>query len=355
MSLGKIRSKIDRIDFEILNLLSERLELALRTRKLKPDVRDTEREKKIFSRLKSRAAGSSVLRGDFVEKLWSRIIEESRRIQGRPLELIGFQGEHGAFGEAAARCFNPNLVTIPCLQFSDVFEGVESGQLDFGIVPVENSLAGPVTMVNEILVDTPLKVVGAVRHRVSHCLLALPETKFDDIKNVYSHPQALSQCRDFLARHDLEGLPYYDTAGAAKMLASERPKRGAVIGDKLCARLYNLAVIEAGIEDHPLNFTRFLVVASEEREEAGSKHSIIFSTPHRSGSLFAVLKLFAESNINLTRIESFPCRSAPRSYAFFLDFQAALERRELGLILEKVKEVTAMFKYLGSYNEEVSQ
>ncbi|MBP1766002.1 MAG: prephenate dehydratase [Candidatus Aminicenantes bacterium] len=355
MSLGKIRAKIDRIDFEILDRLNERLELVLRTRKLKPDVRDTEREKDIFSRLKSRAAGSSVLRGDFVETLWSRIIQESRRLQARPLKLIGFQGEHGAFGEAAARCFNPNLVTIPCLQFSDVFEGVESGQLDCGIVPVENSLAGPVTMVNEMLVETPLKVVGAVRHRVSHCLLALPETKFDDVKSVYSHPQALSQCRDFLARHGLDGLPFYDTAGAAKMLASERPKRGAVIADRLCARLYNLAVIEAGIEDHPLNFTRFLVVACQEREEAGNKHSIIFSTPHRAGSLFAVLKLFADSNINLTRIESFPCRSAPRSYAFFLDFQAALERQELGPILDKVKEVTAMFKYLGSYNEEVSQ
>lgn len=353
MSLGKIRAKIDRIDFEILDRLNERLELVLRTRKLKPDVRDTEREKDIFSRLKSRAAGSSVLRGDFVETLWSRIIQESRRLQARPLKLIGFQGEHGAFGEAAARCFNPNLVTIPCLQFSDVFEGVESGQLDCGIVPVENSLAGPVTMVNEMLVETPLKVVGAVRHRVSHCLLALPETKFDDVKSVYSHPQALSQCRDFLARHGLDGLPFYDTAGAAKMLASERPKRGAVIADRLCARLYNLAVIEAGIEDHPLNFTRFLVVAREPKNGAGAKHSIIFSTPHRAGSLFSVLQLFAEANINLTRIESFPFRSDPRVYIFFLDFQAGAETGDLGNILEKVREKTTMFKHLGSYDEEV--
>jgi prephenate dehydratase/chorismate mutase len=353
MSLDKLRKKIDGIDDELLNLLNERLELALRTRKLKPAVRDPERERDVVSRLQARAAGSSSLSGEFIEKLFGAIIEESRRVQEKPLELIGFQGEHGAFGEAAARRFNPELVTIPCPQFNDVFEGVETGQLDFGIVPVENSLAGPVTLVNEILVETSLKVVGAVRHRVSHCLLALPDSKFDDLENVYSHPQALSQCRDFLAGHGLEGLPYYDTAGAARMLASERPKKSAVIADGLCAGLYNLTVIRAGIEDHPLNFTRFLVVAREPRPTAGAKHSIIFSTQHRAGSLFAVLKIFAEANINLTRIESFPFRSDPRLYVFFLDFQTDGETAEAEDILAEVKEKTTMFKYLGSYDEEV--
>ncbi len=351
MSLQKIREKIDRIDVEILNLVGERMELALRSKKIKQAVLDRDREDRILSRLKSRAEWSGLLSSEFVEKLWNGILEESRRLQRCPLELIGFQGEHGALGEAAARRFNPNLVTVPCLQFADVFSGVESGQLDFGIVPVENSLAGPVTLVNQILVETPLKVVGAVRYRVSHCLLALSGTRFDEVQTVYSHPQALSQCRDFLARHDLEGVPYYDTAGAARMLALERPKKAAVIADELCGRLFDLAVIKRGIEDHPLNFTRFLVVAREERKEGGNKHSLIFSTPHREGSLFAVLKLFVESNINLTRIASFPCRSDPRSYTFFLDFQASLERTKLAEILGKVQEVTAMFKDLGSYEE----
>ncbi len=154
MSLKTIRKKIDGIDIELLNLLNDRLELALRTRKLKPAVRDTERENEVMARLKARTAGSSILSDEFVEKLIGGIIEESRRVQEKPLDLIGFQGEHGAFGEAAARRFRPNLVPIPCPQFSDVFEGVESGQLDFGIVPVENSLAGPVTLVNEMLVET---------------------------------------------------------------------------------------------------------------------------------------------------------------------------------------------------------
>jgi prephenate dehydratase/chorismate mutase/prephenate dehydratase len=353
MSLKTIRKRIDGIDNELLNLLNDRLELALRTRKLKPAVRDTEREDEVMARLKARTAGSSILSDEFVEKLIGGIIEESRRVQEKPLDLIGFQGEHGAFGEAAARRFRPNLVPIPCPQFSDVFEGVESGQFDFGIVPVENSLAGPVTLVNEMLVETSLKVIGAVRHRVSHCLLALPGSKFEDLEKVYSHPQALSQCRDFLAAHGLEGLSFYDTAGAARMLAAERPKKSAVIADSLCAGLYNLDVIKAGVEDHPLNFTRFLVVAREPKPEAGAKHSIIFSTPHRAGSLYAVLRLFAEANINLTRIESFPFRSDPRVYIFFLDFQAGAETGEMGDILEKVREKTTMFKHLGSYDEEV--
>jgi len=353
VSLDKIRKKIDAIDGELLSLLNERLELALRTRKLKPTVRDTARENEVMSRLKGRAAGSGVLADPFIDQVFGGIIEESRRLQEQPLELIGFQGEHGAFGEAAARRFRPDLVPIPCPQFSDVFEGVESGQLDFGIVPVENSLAGPVTLVNEMLVETGLKVIGAVRHRVSHCLMALPNTKFEDVEKVYSHPQALSQCRDFLVAHGIEAMPFYDTAGAARMLASDRPKRSAVIADSLCAGLYNLAIIKSGVEDHPLNFTRFLVIALKLTEGAGAKHSIIFSTPHRAGSLFAVLRLFAESNINLTRIESFPFRSDPRVFIFFLDFQTSPETPELGSILEKVREKTTMLKHLGSYDEEV--
>jgi chorismate mutase / prephenate dehydratase len=353
MSLDKLRNKIDGIDDQILSLLSERLELALRTKKLKPAVRDPERERSVLARLASRTNGSEVLSGEFIEKLYGAILEESRRVQEKPLKLIGFQGEHGAFGEAAARRFNPDLVAIPCPQFSDVFEGVETGQLDFGIVPVENSLAGPVTLVNEMLVETRLKVVGAVRHRVSHCLLTLPGAKFDELEKVYSHPQALSQCRNFLAAHGLEGLSYYDTAGAARMLATEKPKRSAVIADSLCAGLYNLDVLKAGIEDHPLNFTRFLVIAREPGEAAGAKHSIIFSVQHRAGSLFSVLRLFAEANINLTRIESFPFRSDPRLYIFFLDFQTDGGTAEAGDILAKVEEKTTMFKYLGSYSEEV--
>lgn len=209
------------------------------------------------------------------------------------------------------------------------------------------------TLVNELLVETELKVVGGVRHRVSHCLLGLQDSALEEVEKVYSHPQALSQCRDFLAAHGLEGVPYYDTAGAARMLASERPKRSAVIADSLCAGLYNLVILRAGIEDHPLNFTRFLVIARQERKEPGSKHSIIFSTQHRAGSLFAVLKLFAEADINLTRIESFPFRSDPGAYIFFLDFLADAKTAEAGDILGKVKEKTTMFKYLGSYDEEV--
>jgi len=355
MSLGKIRKKINAIDLEILSLLNERMELALRTKRLKPAVRDQARESEILSRLENYAATTRLISGAFVEGLFSRILEESRRIQGKSLELIGFQGEHGAFGEAAARQFNPNLVALPCLQFGDVFDGVETGQLDFGIVPVENSLAGPVTLVNEMLIETSLKVVGAVRHRVSHCLLSLPEVKFDAVKTVYSHPQALSQCQAFLARHDFEALPYYDTAGAARMLAAEKPRRAAAIASGHCAELYNLAVLREDIEDHPVNFTRFLVLARENRKMPGGKHSIIFSTPHRAGSLFAVLRLFAESDINLTRIESFPCRSEPERYVFFLDFQWTQEWGEVERMLDLVKERTATFKYLGSYNEEAGE
>jgi prephenate dehydratase/chorismate mutase/prephenate dehydratase len=255
----------------------------------------------------------------------------------------------------AARHLDKNLVTIPCPGFADVFEGVEKGYLDLGIVPVENSLGGAVTQVNESLLKTDLKVVSAVVFQIKHCLLILPNTNYREIRMVYSHPQALSQCREFLQRQNLEARPYYDTAGAAKMLFKEKPRMAGTIASKLAAELYNLDVIKENVEDNPMNFTRFLILSKEEKKQNANKCSIVFATPHKSGSLFAVLKIFKEARINLTRIESLPHREAPGNYVFFLDFQSKDLTSGISDVLSEVKKNTKMFKYLGCYKEEISQ
>lgn len=355
MNLEKIRKKIDHIDHEILKLLNERMELGLRTIKFKDSIYDKERETKILEQLKIHSHGYHVIQGDFVKKLFTEIMKEIRKIQKKKRTLIGFQGEHGAFGEVAARYHDRNLATISCTEFADVLEGVERGNLDLGIVPVENSLGGAVTQVNQLLIETDLKVVGAIRLRINHCLLKLPETDYREIRVVYSHPQALSQCREFLNQHQLEARPFYDTAGAAQMLAKEKPKMAAVIASKLCAELYNLEVMKENIEDHRFNFTRFLVLAKEEKKRPGNKYSIIFSTPHKAGTLFAVLKIFADARINLTRIESLPYRNDPGTYVLFLDFQNDGIHKNVENILSKVKQKTTMLKYLGCYQEEDCQ
>ncbi|HQT44523.1 MAG TPA: prephenate dehydratase, partial [Candidatus Micrarchaeota archaeon] len=233
----------------------------------------------------------------------------------------------------------------------DVFSAVEKGQLDFGIVPVENSIEGAVNQVNDLLVETSLQIVGEVRIPVHHCLLALPETDYRDIKVVYSHPQALAQCRGFITRNKLEPRPFYDTAGAAMMLSNERPKAAAAIASRLSAELYGLEVLKENIEDHDSNSTRFLVLAKKKSEKKGNKCSIIFSTTHKAGSLFGVLKIFSDAGINLTRIESRPIRDETKKFAFLLDFTGSDSDPKIAAVLEKVKENAPMYKFLGCYDE----
>ena len=375
MNLKETRKNIDKIDSELLKLVSKRMELALRAKKLRNGsngngnaesagngtagngttvTSDEEREKEIITNARKQSIG--LVAPEFSEKLFRELIGEAKRVQEKGLKLVGFQGEHGAYGEIATKSVNPEWVPVPCTEFSDVFEGVKNGQLDLGIVPVENSLEGAVTQVNDLLVDTELNVIGEIMIPVHHCLLALPETDYREIKVVYSHPQALAQCREFLTRNKLEPRQFYDTAGAAKMLSNERPKAAAAIASKLAAEIYGLDVIKENVEDHPSNVTRFLVLSRDVgsgtgKSEDGNKCSVIFETSHKAGSLFRVLKVFADASINLTRIESRPLRNDPGKYVFLLDFQGSDREEAAQRVLDNVKKETMTFKFLGCYKE----
>ena len=319
MKLEEIRSRIDKIDRELLVILQERMGLALRSNKFKKTISDPEREKSMLAQLER--MNLDLIERSFSKQLLQTIITESKRLQEEERPLVAFQGEHGAYGEVAARRLVPEGAYIPCMEFMDVFRGVEEGSLDLGVVPVENSLEGAVTQVNELLTTTGLKVIGEAKVPVNHCLLATEDTDYREIRMVYSHPQALAQCRGFLIRNKLEPRPFYDTAGAAKMLARENLKAAGAIASALSAELYNLEIIKEKIEDGPSNSTRFLLLSREAKTTGGNKTSIIFATPHKAGSLFSVLRLFAENNINLTRIASMPLRSEPSNYSFFFDFE----------------------------------
>jgi prephenate dehydratase/chorismate mutase len=356
MNLQKIREHIDELDREILSLLNERMELALKTAKLKESVVDKDREGQVLNQVAKYTENQNHLaQSEFVRTLYGGIIGESRRIQEQKKPLIGFQGEHGAYGELAARRYNPDFVPIPCEQFEDVFDGVEKGWLDCGIVPVENSIGGAVATVNDLMIQRSLAVIGAIKLRINHCLLSLPETNYQDIRIVYSHPQALSQCRDFIERHKMEPRPFFDTAGAARMLSKDKPGMSAAIASELCAGLYRLEVIKDRIEDHAFNYTRFLVLAREPLADAADKCSIIFSTPNKAGALFEVLEVFARAGINLTRIESFPFHNDPSHSVFFLDFQSGENGGSIEPALDLVRRKSRTFRFLGFYGEEVCE
>ncbi len=347
MKLDEIRRKIDKVDRELLVLLQERMGLALRSKKFKATVGDPEREENLLAR--AERMNLDLVERSFTRQLLKTIIEESKRLQREERQLVAFQGEHGAYGEVAARELVPGGAFIPCLEFVDVFRGVEEGYLDLGVVPVENSLEGAVTQVNDLLTSTSLNVVGEAKVSVKHCLLATEVTDYREIRLVYSHPQALAQCRGFLQRNKLEPRPFYDTAGAAKMIARENPKAAAAIASALSAELYDLEIIKDGIEDGPANTTRFLLLAREPYAAGGNKTSIIFATAHEAGRLFKVLSLFAEAQINLTRIASMPLRSDPGNYAFFLDFEGSYQDETVARVLTQMEDATIYMKNLGSY------
>ena len=353
MRLEEIRHKIDKIDRELLVLLQERMGLAIMAKKFKSEVVDVKREETVLSR--PERMNLDLVERSFARQLLRTIIQESKRLQQEERKLVAFQGEAGAYGEVACRKLVPGGAYIPCMEFVDVFQGVQEGYFDLGVVPVENSLEGAVTQVNDLLTTTDLKVTGEARVAVNHCLLATAPVALGEIRVVYSHPQALAQCQRFLLKNKLEARPFYDTAGAAKMLARENPRAAAAIASSLCSELYDLAIIASGIADGISNSTRFLLLARDPFEGPGEKTSIIFATAHEAGQLFNVLRLFAEEHINLTRIASMPLRSDPGNYSFFLDFEGGMHDAHVQRVFEQLDRMSIHVKRLGSYPMDRSE
>lgn len=349
MDLNQIRKRIDLIDSEIIALLGKRLEFSVRTRNLKTDIQSPQREAAVKEKICAESFG--LLGSDFTARIYEQIMAESRRIQESEQVLIGFQGEHGAFSEIALRAFDAHAMSIPHIDFAEVFQGLHSGVIDLAIVPVENSLGGSIREVEQELLTSEAQIRAEILLPIKHCLLALPGSDHRELRHVYSHPQALAQCRGFLERSRLEARPYYDTAGAAAMLARERPGGVAVVASELCAKLYNLEILKAGIQDAEQNYTRFFVLAPECREQDGSKCSLVFSTADKPGALVEILMEFAKAKINLTRIESRPRPEKPGQFVFFVDFLGSIKNAGVSEVLDHIKAQADLFKVLGCYNE----
>jgi prephenate dehydratase/chorismate mutase len=347
MDLKDIRKRIDFLDSRILRILNDRMELALMSKKLKANIEDSEREKAILERIRKNSPG--LINSEFIEKVYTEIIKESKNLQKSDFKLIGFKGEHGAYDEIALREWDSSLIPIPCEGYPQVFEGVRTGLYDYGIVAVENTLGGIVGEVNELLVTTDLYVTGAVELPISLCLLLLAGADHREIRTIYSSSQALDQCSNFLSRNNLQPVQHYDSAGAAKMLAEERPQGAAVIASKLAAEIYDLHVIKEDIDNFGNNVTRFLILSKEENKEDGDRCSIVFSTEHRAGTLFKALEVFAKKNINLTRIGSI--RSSMGDYTFFLDFIGSNRDENVIAALKDVEAVTVNYRFMGCYKE----
>ena len=349
MSLDNVREDIDYIDTKILRLLNERMEKSILTVKYKPSVYDKKREEEVFNRIKK--TSGKLLRPDFSVELFKTIMQECKKLQGEKKSIIAYQGVNGAYSEVAAKKWNKDLIPVANKSFADVFHGVENGLYEYGIVPVENSLGGIVGQVNELFISTDTHIVGAVDLPIHHCLLALKGTSYREIKEVYSHPQALFQCKEFINRNKMTSVSYYDTAGSARMLVDNKIKTSAVIASKLTADLNNLNIIKENIEDMDTNRTRFFIISKSKNDKKGSKSTATFTTAHKAGTLFKVLEVFAQGDINLTRIESIP--ENPGEFVFFIDFIGSDKDKNIKDAIAKVYKISENFKLLGCYDEIV--
>ncbi len=267
-------------------------------------------------------------------------------------KIIAFQGEQGAFSERAARkFFGPRISPMPQPSFADVFRQVASGKCDAGIVPIENSLAGSVHQNYDLLLKFDLKISGEVILRIVHNLMALPGVRFEQVRRVYSHPQALEQCREFLeAWSGVEIVPTYDTAGSAKLIAEKKLRDAAAIASRQAAEDYGLEILKQGIESNHQNFTRFLILTREAvAPERGGKTSVVFSTKDLPGVLFKALSVFALRDINLLKIESRPLHGSPWRYLFYLDFEGSMQEESCRNAIGHLREITTFLKVLGSY------
>ncbi|MBF0302091.1 MAG: 3-deoxy-7-phosphoheptulonate synthase [Desulfamplus sp.] len=276
----------------------------------------------------------------------------------RQEKRVVYLGEQGTFShKAAIQYFSSDVESYPVPSFRDIFEEVKSGAADFGMIPIENSLAGSIHENYDLLLEYKLFITGELSIRIIHNLIAHKDSRLEDIKQVFAPPPALNQCRRFLnANPDIRLVPVNATASAVKSVAESGTLEDAAIGSVEAAALFGMTVLEEAIEDNPRNFTRFVIIErqmlNDELKSNASliKSSVVFSTSNKPGSLFEVMKVFSENQINLVKLESRPIHGKPWQYMFYADLETDLTNSSADGVIKAIKQNTEFFRILGSYN-----
>jgi chorismate mutase/prephenate dehydratase len=373
LSLENIRKDIDRIDKDLVRLLKERMDCSIKVAEVKRahglPIYHPERENQIIKKVTD--LGGEY--GEYIGEIYRFLMSCSRELQhttisGENISLlpqssenedeisgqVACYGDFGAFTHLALiGAFGEDKVSpLFCDTFEKVFKAVDENLVKFGIVPVENSSAGSVSAVYDLILKYQTYIVGSVTMPVVHNLLGVKGAKLSEISTVYSHAQALSQCEEFIKEHHLTPMEYSSTAGAAKMVAEKGDKSIAAIGSDYCAAKYSLELIEQNIQSFKGNKTRFIIIsktpiASKDRE----KISLVFSLPHTPGSLQKILTRFSLHGLNLTKLESRAGRHGDFETCFYLDFLGDATNEKTKSLLLDLKEDLPDFAFLGNYKE----
>lgn len=350
-SFDKLRNKIDTLDQEILDLLAERGNVALKIRELKAEnsvgVYDPVREKLIEKKLKELNSGP--LSDDSILRIFREIISACRSLQ-QPTK-VAYLGPEGSFShQAAYNEFGGSSDLIPLGSFEEIFEEVENGRASFGVVPVENSIEGSVSMVLDLLSATHLTIAAELFEKINHFLLS-KTGNIKDVNTVASHPQAIAQCKKWLNKN-LPNCKLTETASTAEAarLASKR-KNVAAIASEHAADIYKLGIVQKNIEESSLNTTRFFVVGNKINKPTGDdRTSVVFSLKDKPGALQkSFFQPFADAKVNLTKIESRPSKDRPWEYLFFVDFKGHSNDKIISSLLKKLDKSCMFLKVMGSY------
>ncbi|HEY9279423.1 MAG TPA: prephenate dehydratase [Eoetvoesiella sp.] len=347
-----LRKKIDALDEQILDLLNQRARCALEVGQVKHafDVHDSvfkpEREAAIIRRLRELNQGPST--DQAIGAVWSEIISSCRGLESTI--TVAYLGPQGSFSEQAAlEHFGHAVEKMRCDSFDEVFRAVEAGQASAGMVPVENSTEGAVNRTLDLLLNSPLKVLGERSINVHHCLMTQSGT-MQGIKRIMAHPQALAQCQAWLTQHypDIPRDAASSNSEAARV-ASEDPAVAAIAGS-VAANAWGLSEVAAGIQDDPQNRTRFLAVGNFDCQPSGNdKTSIILAVPNRAGAVYEMLAPLASNGVSMTRLESRPARTGQWEYYFYVDLLGHRDDPSVAQALAQLKKQVAFFKVLGSY------
>ncbi len=375
MDLQELRKQIDEIDSSLVELYEKRMEVSSAIADYKIEngkkVYDRERELEKIKTVKSLAHSEFNKIG--IEELFSQIMSMSRKLQYQKLSEKGaslrlpfiqidslkstakrvcYQGAEGAYSEEATiRFFGEDVNSFHVDTFRDAFGALEDGSADYAVLPIENSTAGIVSEVYDLLTEYENYIVGEQIIDIKHCLLGVPGAKLEDIETVYSHPQSLMQSARFLAEHsDIRQISMKNNAFAARKVAEEKDKTQAAIASKRAGEVYGLEILKEAINQAESNSTRFIVVTNQKVFLKGAgKISLCLEIPHETGSLYHIMSHFIYNGLNMTKIESRPIEDRNWEYRFFIDFDGNLEESSVKNALRGLREEAKMMKILGNY------
>jgi chorismate mutase/prephenate dehydratase len=371
--LEELRGRLDHVDRQLVEALSERLQTVAQIARLKaeglPFLRDHDREAELLARVEgwARELGIDQFR---TQEIFREVIAMSLKSQEEELlkrdrversakagRLVAYQGEHGSYSHIAARKYfasrSGSMEFVGHESFEDALRAAECGDAGYAFLPIENTTGGSINQTYDLLRQTELRIVGEEILHVRHCLLGLEGAAVDSLRRILSHPQALLQCARYIASlNGVEQVAAADTAAAAQIVSRAGDPTQAAIASEEAAELYRLTVLERGIADQIENWTRFVVISGLEIEvdpRIPSKTSLVFTTAHRQGALAHCLDVLADHGVNLTKLESRPVPRRPWEYMFYVDLEGSIQAESTALAVAELRRECPYLRVLGSY------